>query len=111
LNEALKALESVAKIICKIKKWEHSTNANSKTLIGVLFTNGLIPKELQTQFNALQSTLEAGSPTIRNKKVGHGQGHEVVKVPEYLAAYALHLTASAIVFMVEASQSNLSQHS
>ncbi|MGE0171378.1 MAG: STM4504/CBY_0614 family protein [Oligoflexales bacterium] len=106
LNEGLKAFESAAKVICDTKKWDYPPNANAKVLIEVLFSKELVPKELQSNFSALRSTLEAGLPTIRNRKGGHGQGKDVIEVPGYLAAYALHLTASAIVFMVEAAEAN-----
>jgi hypothetical protein len=55
---------------------------------------------------ALRSTLESGVPTARNKLGGHGQGTEVVEVPEHIVSYALHLTASAIVFLAEAEKAS-----
>jgi hypothetical protein len=33
---------------------------------------------------------------------GHGQGGAPVQVPMYLAAYMLHMTVSAIVFLADA---------
>src|SRR5262245_13998767 len=39
--------------------------------------------------------------------VRHGQGTEIREVPMHLVAYVLHLTAAAIVFLVEAEE-NLS---
>jgi hypothetical protein len=41
-------------------------------------------------------------PTGRNKLSGHGQGSTPKDVPDHLAAYMLHMTASAIVFLAEA---------
>jgi hypothetical protein len=35
---------------------------------------------------------------------GHGQGKELVSIPNYLAAYAIHLAASNIVFLVNADE-------
>ena len=52
---------------------------------------------------------ESGAPTVRNKEAGHGQGSEPVNVPEYLAAYVLHLTASNIVLLVEAYKAKFSE--
>jgi hypothetical protein len=43
-------------------------------------------------------------PTIRNREGGHGSGEKPNDVPEYLAAYQLHLTASAIIFLIRANE-------
>ena len=53
-------------------------------------------------FGGLRRVLESGSPTVRNKAGGHGQGSTTVTIPSHLAAYALHLCGSNIVFLVEA---------
>ena len=58
---------------------------------------------MQSHFTALRSTLEAGVPTVRNRMSGHGQGTEEVMVPESVAAYALHLTASNVLLLTRAS--------
>jgi hypothetical protein len=47
--------------------------------------------------------LESSVPTVRNRLGGHGQGTEVVKVPSHVVAYALHMTASTIVFLADAN--------
>ncbi len=104
LAECLKAFESVMKAICAKRKWSHDPNATSKALINVLFDRGLIPSFWSGHFSALRSTLESGVPTARNRLGGHGQGADVVEVPDYLAAYVLHLTASTIVFLAEADR-------
>jgi hypothetical protein len=59
---------------------------------------------MQSHFTALRSTLESGLPTVRNRggRGGHGQGSDVVDVPDYLAAYCLHLAATNIVLLIEA---------
>ena len=104
LAECLKSLESVMKAICAKRRWSHDPNATSKTLLQVLFDNGLIPSFWTQHFSALRSTLESGVPTARNKLGGHGQGTRVVRVPEHLVAYVLHMTASSIVFLAEAER-------
>ena len=45
-----------------------------------------------------------GVPTVRNKTSGHGQGATPADVPEHLARYVLHMTASNIVFLVESAK-------
>ena len=104
LAECLKALESVMKSICAKRRWKHDPSATSKHLIQTLFDKGLIPSFWQQHFAALRSTLESGVPTARNKLGGHGQGTEIREVPMHLVAYVLHLTAAAIVFLIEAEQ-------
>jgi hypothetical protein len=104
LTESLKAFESVMKSICAKRKWPHDPNAQAKTLLQTLFDNGLIQPFWTSHFSALRATLEAGVPTARNKLGGHGQGPDVVEVPEFLVGYVLHLTASAILFLAAAEK-------
>jgi hypothetical protein len=52
----------------------------------------------------LNILLESGVPTIRNKEGGHGQGHEIKEVPEYLTSYALHLTATNLLFLIKCEE-------
>lgn len=104
LTESLKALESVIKVICAKRQWTHDPNATSRQLLQVLFQNGLIPSFWEQHFSALRSTLESGVPTARNRLGGHGQGGTITEVPGFLVGYVLHLTASAIVFLVDAEK-------
>jgi uncharacterized protein DUF7014 len=90
--------------ICAKRKWPHDPTATAKTLLEILFSKGLIPTFWTGHFAALRSTLEAGVPTVRNKLGGHGQGVEIVPVPEHLVAYVLHMTAAAIVFLAAAER-------
>ena len=105
LNECLKAFESCLKTICKKRGWPYDDKkATAKDLIQIVFDNGLIPSFMQSHFSALKSTLESGLPTVRNRQSGHGQGSTQVIVPEYIAAYALHLTASNILLLANADE-------
>lgn len=106
LAECLKSLESVMKTICGARSWNFDPNDTCKNLIKVLIDNGLIPTFWTQHFSALRSTIESGVPTARNKLGGHGQGPMIVKVPDYIVAYVLHLTASAILFLVEVDKNN-----
>lgn len=103
LVECLKAIESTIKIVLSKNKVPFSNNASASKLISLLFDSKIIPDYMQTHFNALRSMLESGVPTIRNKLGGHGQGEEQKHVPAYLASYALHLTASTVLLIVNAS--------
>ena len=99
INECLKALESTLKVICKQRRWPVDETTTAKKLLQIVFEQDLVPNYLQSQFSGLQSVLESGVPTIRNREGGHGAGAEPRQIPQHLAAYALHLTASAIVFL------------
>ncbi len=101
--DALKAFESTMKAICKLRGWPNQPGDTAKTLIATCLGNGLLPQYFETQFSSLRSLLESGVPAVRNKNGGHGQGAEPVVVPEYLARYALNLTATTVLFFVEAN--------
>lgn len=103
LVECAKTIESTIKIVLTRRNISFNENDNASKLILSLFENNIIPNYIQAQFNALRSTIESGVPTIRNKLGGHGQGDEQKHVPAYLASYALHLTASTVLFIVNAS--------
>ncbi len=101
ISVALKAFESTMKSICLLMDWEFPENATAKPLIDICIGNGLIPKPLQGHFGSLRATLESGLPTTSNRLARHGQGQKKVIVPDHIAAYALHLAATNIVFLVE----------
>lgn len=104
LNDCLKAFESTMKSICSKRGWTYQPTDTAKPLLDIIFQNGLIPPFMQSHFTGLRSTLEAGVPTLRNKLGGHGQGAAHVSVPESVAAYALHLAATNILFLVQADK-------
>lgn len=104
--DALKAFESTMKTICDLRGWPYdAATATAKTLVGVVLDQGLVPPYMQEYFNGgLRKVLEAGVPTVRNKTSGHGQGRVPVTLPEHVAAYALHMTAANIVFLIQAHE-------
>lgn len=104
LNECLKSFESTLKAICAKHGWQSSESDTAKKLIATCFDNKLIPPYLETQFSTIRSVLESGVPTVRNKLSGHGQGSQQTEVPRYMAEYALHLTATSILFLANADR-------
>ncbi|XLS27951.1 STM4504/CBY_0614 family protein [Flavobacteriaceae bacterium M23B6Z8] len=104
INECLKSFESTLKIICKIKGWDYKETDTSRKLIQICFQNQLIPTFTQNQFTSLQNLVESGIPTIRNKVGGHGQGETPKSVDDTLTRYALNLTGSNIIFLIEQSR-------
>lgn len=99
LNDALKAFESTIKVVLELRGWEYDKTSPAKRLLGVLLANNFLPSYHQNHLNALSTLLESSVPTIRNKEGGHGQGSEVSEVVPEIAAYVLHMTASAIVML------------
>lgn len=105
IHECGNAFESTLKAICEQRGWKYNADKDTaKKLIGIVLDNELIPKYFQDQFTKLQGLLESSAPALRNKKGGHGQGAKPDPAPDYLAAYQLHQTAAAILFLVEAHQ-------
>ena len=104
MNECLKAFESCLKAICDKRGWLYGEKDSLKKLIDVVFGKDLIPSSIQSYFSALRGTLESGASTLRNRHSGHGQGSTIITVPEHLAAYVLHLTASNILFLAKADE-------
>ena len=104
LNDCLKALESCIKAICEKRRWPYNDSDGASRLISIVFERELIPTFMQSHFSALRNTLEAGVPTIRNRLSSHGQGSTEVLVPESIAGYALHLTASNILLLARADE-------
>jgi hypothetical protein len=102
LAECLKALESTMKAIAARRGWVHDSRATAKPLLDLMFHHELIPTFWAQHFSGLRATLESGVPTVRNRMGGHGQGTEVVEVPAHIAAFAIHQTAAAIVFLASA---------
>ena len=114
LNDSLKSFESCLKSICDKWHWEYDKDRDAANrLIKLVFDKGLIPTFMESHFSGLisglRSTLESGVPTVRNKLAGHGQGSQIVEVPDYIAAYALHLTASNILLLANADAEKAEQ--
>lgn len=105
MTEALKAFESTMKYICEENGWSYSESDTAKPLIKTVLNNELVPKYMETHLAGVRQSLEAGLPVVRNKNSSHGQGSQEREIPDYMAAYALHLAATNIVFFVEANQS------
>ena len=102
LNDCLKAFESCIKAICTKRGWTYNANDTVTRLLEIVFNHELIPTFMQSHFSALRSTLESGVPTVRNRLSGHGQESKDNSVPEYIASYTLHLTASDILLLAKA---------
>ena len=103
LVKALNSLESTLKIICDKKRWSYNEKDACSKLIDTCFDNELLPSEIKSEFTSLNSLLKSGTPPLRNNYAGHGDGSEEKVVPDYLARYALNITGSCILLLIEAS--------
>jgi len=101
IADASNAFESTMKAICDARGWQYDQKDTAKPLLDILFRNGLIPAELASHFAGLRSVMESGLPTLANRTSRHGQGATPTEVPDHYVAYALHLVASNIVFLIE----------
>lgn len=104
LNDCLKSFESLMKAIHEKHSWAYGQNDTAKKLINSCLSNNLVPEYLQNQFSSVRILLESGIPTVRNKEGGHGQGSEISNVPEHLASYTLHLTATNLLFLAKCEE-------
>ena len=102
ITEANNAFESTLKAICDHRHWPYQKGARATDLLKVVRDNGLLPDYLDTSFDQLAATLKNGLPKVRGEEGAHGQGAKPRDTPGYVAAYALHLAAANIVFLVEA---------
>ncbi|MFM5950076.1 MAG: STM4504/CBY_0614 family protein [Novosphingobium sp.] len=101
---AANAMESMFKAVFDKKGWCYQKGARISDLTKIARTNGLWPDYLDASFDQLIATLQSGLPKIRDNDASHGQGSKAKEVPGFVAAYALHLAASKIVFIGEAAK-------
>lgn len=99
----LKAFESTLKIICDEKGWEYNETDRCSKLIDICFDNDLVPQDMKSEFTSLNSLLKSGILPVRNNYAGHGDGSEEKVVEDYLVRYAINVTGSCILFVIEAS--------
>jgi hypothetical protein len=97
------AFESTMITICTIREWEFAAKDNAANLVGICLSKGLVPTYFDCQLNSLRTLLTSGVPMVRNKEAGHGKGVKPRVVPDFMASYALHLTATTILFMADAN--------
>ena len=102
VTNANNAFESTLKAICEQRRWKYPKGARASDLLKIVRDQGLLPDYLDNSFDQLAATLKSGLPKVRGEEGAHGQGAAPRKTPDHVAAYALHLAAAKIVFLVEA---------
>ena len=103
IAEAAKAFESLMKAVCDRKGWEFKKGARATDLLKILRAHKLWPDYLDASFDQLIATLASGLPQVRNEDAAHGQGATPKNVPDYVAAYALHLSAAKMILIAKAA--------
>jgi len=106
LNEALKSFESTIKVIAGARGWTINKGDTASKLVKACMDNGLFPSYYQSHFSGLTNLLVGGVPSIRNAEAGHGQGAVVKEIDPHIVAYTLHMTAAAIVLLVQSYQTS-----
>jgi hypothetical protein len=104
LSECSKCFESTMKVICDQRGWAYDREkATTKTLVDLIIVNELVSKSTVEFFTALPALLRSVIATPRNRLDGHGAGSSPHAVPKEMAAYLLHQTAAAVVFLVDSA--------
>ena len=99
LTNCLKSLESTFQKIIELRKWNMPGEAKFDNLFAEAKKQGLFPPFLGSHLGELKKFLQTVA-VIRNEEGGHGSGSVPNEVPNHLAAYQIHLTGSAIVFLI-----------
>ncbi|MCY3877038.1 MAG: hypothetical protein OXF88_22445 [Rhodobacteraceae bacterium] len=102
ITDANNAFESTLKTICDQRRWSYPKGARASDLLKVVRDHDLLPGYLDNSFDQLAATLKSGLPKVREEEGAHGQGSKPRETPAYVAAYALHLAAAKILFLIEA---------
>lgn len=103
LTNCLKALESTLQKIIALREWEMPGDPKFENLFAEVRKRGLFPSFLGPHLGELKKFLQAVA-VIRNKEGAHGAGSMPNEVPEHLVAYQIHLTGSAIVFLIRCNE-------
>jgi hypothetical protein len=103
LTNCLKAMESTLQKIIELRKWDMPGEAKFDNLFTEVRKRGLFPPFLGNHIGDLKKFLQTVA-VIRNEEGAHGLGALPNKVPDHLVAYQIHLTASAIVFLIRANE-------
>jgi hypothetical protein len=99
---ALRSMETVLKVICDARGWTHQKGDTVDRLLAIVRREGLFPDYLGGYFDNLMGAMKAGVPKIRDRQGGHGAAPGDDRVPDHVAAFALHLTGANIVMLVKA---------
>ena len=101
ITNALKALESTIKNICKLKGYEFNEEKPLKDQVAVLKNKKFLPEKYSNYFDKITDLIIAVAAP-RNKTAGHGQSDEAADtVDEKLVEFVFAQVASVIVFLTK----------
>jgi len=103
ITEAGKAFEAALKAVCAAKSWKYESGATAGNLVTVVVKNGLFPAWLGDGLTTYVAMMKTGLPTVRNETGAHGAAPDAEPVHENLARYALHMSASNLLLVMEAA--------
>jgi hypothetical protein len=103
LTNCLKAVESALQKIIELRKWKMPGEAKFDSLFEEVKKRGLFPSFLGGHLAELKKFLQAVA-VIRNEEGGHGSGALPNDVPDHLVSYQIHLSGSAIVFLIRCNE-------
>lgn len=95
-----KSTETTIKIIFDINKFEPPKSSTLSSLIETLKNNNFLPNYSTESLNGLAKVLNTIG-NIRNNNGGHGTGVEKRKIDQSFITYAMHSTASALLFLLQ----------
>lgn len=99
---AQRAFEAALKAICDGLGVPVKAGDRVSELMKAVRGAGMLPDYLDAGFDTYVAMIKTGLPGVRNNAGGHGESPTAPPVPNYVAAYAIHMAASNIVLCVEA---------
>lgn len=105
VTAANRAFESTLKAICKAREWDYKPGDRASELISVVNKSGLFAGQPALGIESYVSMMRTGLPGVANNFGRHGRDPDAKPVPDFIAAYALHLMAANIVMLVSAHKS------
>lgn len=99
---AQRAFESTMKCILTAEDAPFGSGDRAAELIKSVRRAGFLPAYLESGFDVYIAMLKTGLPQIRNNAGGHGKAPDTPPTPSFIASYAIHMTATNIIFLVNA---------
>jgi hypothetical protein len=99
---AQRAFESTLKSIAHEMGVNYDRGSRVTDLIKILRSNDLFPAYLGAGFDSYVSMIKTGLPEIRNNAGGHGLSPKDQAVEDFIANYAIQMSAINIILFVEA---------
>jgi hypothetical protein len=87
------------KAICETEGWSYDKGDRAAELLTRVNNNGLFTHDFDKSLTTYVAMLKTGLPTVRNNAGAHGEGIAAAAVTPQIARFALHLTASYMLFV------------